>query len=251
MATSSGSPRSATISFAEFLDAYQALAFANCQGFLVDTALDVTWSLQGIFDSDDVARANANLLDGITRWLTDRGLPSFYIWAIEEGATFGLHSHITLHLPSRLRTAFEAAVEDLLVKVSGRPLIATAESRTRLMQVHDSETSFHQWRRFRYTCKSLDPAVGASGLQVASGTVTLAQIANISFVFGGFMAIQRIGVAPALAAAARAHWAERIALPDMDVRPDQPPVFDDRYIDWHRRHHAELSRLGLLLHRQA
>lgn len=134
------------ISAAQFVDAYQALAFANCYGCIVDTTLDVSWSLHGITAEAAVATCQADLLGYIADWPTLHELPTFYIWVLEQGATYGLHSHIVLHLPAHLEAPFRGYVVDTLTRIVRMPLLETEHSTTCKLQVRGGETTFAQWQ---------------------------------------------------------------------------------------------------------
>jgi hypothetical protein len=185
MSLTTAPPLSAYISYPQFVDGYQALAFANTQGHIVDAALDVTWALYGITAEPTVAEHHANLLEAMSRWLNDRRLPVLYIWAIEEGASFGLHSHITLHLPLMQGKAFRAFLEAFLPVPVSQLRTPARPGAPFLLQINGGETTFHQWRRFRYTLKSVDPHVGLDGIPAEPGACTLVEACSLNYSFGG------------------------------------------------------------------
>jgi hypothetical protein len=225
MLTNSCASRTSGISYGQFVAAYKALAVANAQGFVIDAALDVTWSLYDITAESDVALSQARLLAAIECWFKDHGLPALYIWAIEEGATFGLHSHITMHLPAAHEGGFRNFLSSCLPERVIDPLPDGALSRGTpfMLQVNGGETTYHQWRRFQYTLKSIDPRVGLTGAEARSGEPTLAETCGIKPSFGGFMHIDRCSVAPALFSAG-------VRSPTGTIDSDNPPAFDDRFL---------------------
>lgn len=184
------------ISFAEFVDFYQAIAFANCQGHLVEASLDVTWSLHDVRAHHDVARCHHALLAGIEQWLIARALPTFYVWVIEDGATFGVHSHVNFALPAALGGAFREWLISMLTGLVGRPLIDPGADQTFMLQVFDSITTYHQWRRFRYLMKSIDPHVDLDGHPTTSDGLSLVRSASIDYSFGGFLTNSARGRSP-------------------------------------------------------
>lgn len=233
MASNPERRESAAITYREFVEAYQALAFANCLGHVVDTALDVTWSMYGIKAEHDVAETHARLLEKVSQWLEERGLPALYIWTIEVGATFGVHSHITLYLP----LAQEAPFRSFLAAALPEPVFDPASAPGALpfkLQVNAGETTYHQWRRFRYMLKSVDPRVDLDGLEALPGRPTLVAQCGIKHCFGGFMRIDRLGVARVLRRDARLSNYANALPPATTTGNDAAPAFDDRYLEWSR-----------------
>jgi hypothetical protein len=92
------------------------------------------------------------------------------------------------------------------------------------------ETTYDQWRRFRYMLKSVDPSVDLDGAAARTASRSLLDANGRRFELGGFLTVSRLGVSPALAATQSARWAMSVPLPDMTTRRAHPPAFDDRFV---------------------
>jgi hypothetical protein len=102
----------------------------------------------------------------------------------------------------------------------------------------------HQWRRFRYLLKALDPYVDLAGSPTINLADTLAVVAKMALQIGGRVEAPRVGVAPALAHAPRAEWQRRYPMPDLTISSDHPPTFNDRFLQWYEEHADRLALGG-------
>jgi hypothetical protein len=233
------------ITGAEFCAAYRAVAFANCQGFIMDTTLDVTWSLHGVMTEDAVAARQAELLWLIGGWLRKHDLPILSLWVLEVGATYGLHSHIVLHMPAQLETVFRDFVAAGLTHVLCVPLRDTEESTTFKLQTRGGEVTFAQWQRFRYMLKGIDPWAMALGNDRLHDQ-PLMKVADLDYRYQGAIGRHRIGISPEIDDVARQRWQAVVDLPDMEITVDTPPRYNDCFLHWHQQHVDRLRAIGLV-----
>lgn len=233
------------ISAAEFCAAYRALAFANCQGFIMDTTLDVTWSLHGVTTEEAVATRQSELLWLIGTWLKERHLPIFSVWVLEVGPTYGLHSHIVIHMPARLEAEFRDFVAQGLTHLLCVPLRDAEESTTFKLQARGGEVTFAQWQRFRYMLKGIDPwAIVPGNDQLPDQP--LMKVASLDYHSQGTIRRPRLGISPDIGDAAQRRWQTVVDLPDMEITVDTPPRYNDFFLHWHDQNVDHLRAAGLV-----
>ncbi len=220
------------ISFFMFRQAYRALAFANCQGLVLDSSIDITWSMIGVTRERDVAQRQGAFLDKVRHWFAQRGQPLRALWVLEKGNTRGLHSHMMLHLPAGWAADFEAMATGALRHVADGPIVDLPQSRTMLLQLKAGDDVIEQWRRFRYMMKGVAPH--KCWRDPESGRlVSLEERARLNLSYQDTIEVKRLGIARAIGIAALAHWLQSNEPPSMDIRLDGRRLYNDQYLQWH------------------
>lgn len=215
--------------------AYHAVAFANCLGRVLDSSLDITWSLQGIRGDHEVLRHQTAFLDAIRRWFDRNDEWAAYMWVMERGDRFGLHTHINLYIPPNLAERFRKYAAATLARIVGGPLVDANGIRTMLIQPRDGRNVIGQWARFRYVMKGLDAGVMWFDRANPQASLTFKERANMRISFEGEISVKRMGVSRALDDSARRRWSMLNEFPDMTIK-EEGPLFDDRFLRWFCEH---------------
>jgi hypothetical protein len=242
--TWAGWGRTNAIGYGQLCKAYRAVAFANCLGLVMDTSVDITWSLQGITSDKAVGECQQAFIDAVRRWLDRNDQWAAYLWVLERGKRLGLHTHMLMHLPERLSGPFHEYSTATLSRIVRGPLVRTKEMKTLLVQPRRGVDTTPQWIRFGYMMKGVDPRLSWPDDRAISGYLTLAERAGLGPRDEGEVSVQRLGVSRALNDSAFARWRALNDFPDMTISQDGPPLYDDRFQRWHREN-AETLRQPL------
>lgn len=154
------------ITLPEFQRAYEAVALANVEGFVLNTFLTVSWTVGGVHGASHIHSLHERLFASMRSWVSDvqqtAGMPEFpfaAIWVKEVGKKLGLHSHFLLHVPTslfhRFREWAHKATRHLLELPKPDPRMAASALRV----VHCSgfgNDCVQQWRVLKYLMKGLD-----------------------------------------------------------------------------------------------
>ncbi len=232
---------SAVLRTQQVKNAYKAVAFANCLGWVLDSTMDITWSLHGIVTDLDVAAKQRAFLDAIRRWFERNGMEAIFMWAIERGNRHGLHTHINLCVPRHLHEEFERYAKQRLARVVGGALIDQPDQKTTKIQLRDARNIVGQWRRFAYLMKGSDKAFMWLDKANPAKSITLEQRLGQRVSFQGMVSRKRAGVSRFLDNASRREWAAINAFPDMTIHP-VGPLFDDRFLQWSHENAAGIKQ---------
>lgn len=236
-----GEPVPHGITYRQFCDAYEAVAYANCSGLIMDTRVDVTWSTLGIVDADAIDKFETEFLSLLEIKFMRMGVPFIWYRVREVGRVRGLHSHFTLHVPRANTAVFESFCEVLLTTATGRKLRTDPNNKTVNIEVGRGDLE-SQWARLRYVMKGVSPYAVVPAANADDGVVPLAAFAELDQTLEGMIVGSRVKVSANLAAA---NWAvERHELPDMLVRDGGPQLYTSRYLDWHRQRCGQGSFRG-------
>ena len=108
---------SRSIKWRQFVKGFEAVAFANCLGIVLDSSIDITWSLQGLTSDLTVAARQKSFLDAIHRWFDRHDTRAAYLWVMERGRRRGLHTHINIHIPPTLTDEFNTYANATLARM--------------------------------------------------------------------------------------------------------------------------------------
>lgn len=194
----------------QFEKAYKAIALANCQGCLMDSRMDVSWSTSGLKSDVDKAEALRRFLEALHGWFDRRGEPARVIWVQERSKKMGLHTHFQLHVPRELKEDFRRAAPKMLETAMKRSLVTKGPVKTLKMEIRRGSAFVGdvrtQWIKFRYLMK------GRTGRQ-------------------GDVPFKRLGVSRFLDEGAVSAWLVDNRAPRDLKKPSRPkPPLDDRYI---------------------
>lgn len=225
------------ITYAQFCDAYEAFSYANARGLIMDTRVDVTWSSMGLLTEVDILAAHRSFIDLLAARFQQAGMPFACVAVFEVGATRGLHTHYTMHVPqSYYATAFEELCETTLICAVGRKLTKSDGNRTMNVDL-GSSSIVSQWQRFRYVMKGVSPNAALPRQAGVNGTVPLHTFAGLDphFRFQGFIPFARVEVSDTLSSGRRAQQRQACPeMPDMSVRTDGPQLYSPRCFEWYQ-----------------
>lgn len=240
--TWAGWGRTNAIGYKQLCKAYRAVAFANCVGFVMDTSVDITWSLQGITDDGKVMKHQTAFLDAIRRWLDRNDQWSAYLWVLERGGRFGLHTHILMHLPEDLSERFKVYAHRVLARIVKAPLVHEPAKKTLFIQARRGTSTIPQWIRFVYMMKGIDARLAWPDDAKALGYLTVVERASLRPRAKGVISVQRIGVSRALDDSSFTRWRALNEFPDMNISREGPPLYDERFQIWNRENAATLRQ---------
>ncbi|MCJ2134035.1 hypothetical protein MKK69_08140 [Methylobacterium sp. J-026] len=203
---------------AQFLAVYQAVAFANYRGWVLNTFVSVTWSTVGVTSDVAAAAATKRFLDLCRRHLRGLGLTPAFVWVVERGDTFGLHLHLLLHVPEMYGHAFRnwipkgfaTATRMKPVAIPGRDGergVKTLDLRRPRVGETERQQVAEQWRVFRYLLKGLSPDLLVSAPDDRRAKLPAAQELGLSTRDQGIVTSKRVGVARELGTAAQTQHA--------------------------------------------
>jgi hypothetical protein len=228
-----GYATSARIGRSKYHKLFNAIALANCLGFILNTRIDITWSLAGVRDDLEVADCQSRLLDWLRRWLARHNCAAYWIWVLERGKRRGLHTHMMVHIPSDLylerftrygsEPPFREQLEAALERILGRPLVRRKGEKTLHLRHRSNLDTTHQWLAFQYRAKGVggDP-------DIASEKYGLHRVSD-----EGEVVTKRVGVSRVLDDKNVRRLTSVNDFPSFALPPGPKP-FDNRYINWNR-----------------
>lgn len=173
----------ASIHYSEFLEAYNAVAFANEHGLALD--LMITFHLEqlalaakGNREPATLASLDREFKRRLNQWFRDRNLPNLHIGVTENGPVKGIHTHILVWVPGIERWMQPEGRAPAWIRGELRGWLKTYCGRNYDVQLADAlvcsggnRPDLHsQWRKFHYMMKSADPLeVVVQGKNHASG----------------------------------------------------------------------------------
>ncbi|WP_380789379.1 hypothetical protein [Sphingobium xenophagum] len=215
----------------QFVKGYEAIAFANCLGLVLDSAIHITWSLQGIHSDLAVADRQKAFLDAIRRWFERHDEPAAFYWVLERGSRRGLHSHIALRIPPHLTAEFHTYANATLARIVKGPLVHRQGERTMLIQPRRGRDIVAQWKLFAYLMKGLDSSLIFLNRANPAASPRVSNWTFINFKPQGEISVKRMGVSRILDDATRRRWRAVNNFPSVLISVNGPP-FDDRYLQW-------------------
>jgi hypothetical protein len=226
------------ISVRQFRELYNAVAFANLQGAILDTHITVSWSMLGFEDDSQISHAlQLGLIKHAREWSRHKedplGRPFCWIYAHERGAKLGLHTHLLLFIPVELRPKFDAWLRTRVRKLARRRPLPN-EKAVHISRVRSDRHRqlWHQWRQLGYLMKSVDPAATLPVWPGTSATVPLTDLVCWDHEGPGEVNCKlRVGIADELRATARSR-AQYRSLLDWGVTDVRLLYSDWDYREW-------------------
>jgi hypothetical protein len=219
-----------------FMNLYNAVAFANCQGWVLNTFISISWSTVGITTDLLVERAHRRFIERMRKWLMERGLPLAWVWVLERGDTYGLHGHIHVAVPKLHHADFTRWARKCVSRIAGRPLVDTATSTTVDFNCRTDRDVAGQWWRFQYYGKGADPTLGLRDTDDKHIWRPLNEVAGLTLKPQGLVKTKRAGVSRALDAKARKAFATQYGLPPFALGnggKEPADLYTDEYLKWH------------------
>ncbi|WP_224549414.1 hypothetical protein [Mesorhizobium sp. CA16] len=148
---------SSYISAAELFRMYDAVQFANCSGWLMNTELTIA------FGGSDARSRNVfrSFLARYRAWCDYQQIPCVYIYVWERPPNTRLHTHLQLHIPDNAQgkaASWAKRTLELVDPMSGERLVADKK-----LVARKSTDVASQWAWFRYLAKGIDPTIGVPG----------------------------------------------------------------------------------------
>lgn len=155
---------STLIGEAEFAAVYAAAEFAEAFGLRFNTTVTIAWKFLGAETPQDVQGLFNSLLKCLRDWFAQRRLPQAWLYAHENGAQIGLHTHIAIALPGALlegdlipnRDEFRRWIMSWAQRRLGR-----RTPRAIRVRGPRRETPWLHWLATHYLVKGYDPAAEA------------------------------------------------------------------------------------------
>jgi len=128
--------------------------FADQIGCTLTGWLTITW---GLTDTEGrIQQRQVNFSELYAKWAKyNRFIPA-YVWSIENGPNNGLHSHILIHVPSKLRLTFMKMIKSWLGQRAG---ISCDEKPAKFKKQHYGE-GLKRWNAVKGTVRYMLKAIG-------------------------------------------------------------------------------------------
>lgn len=229
------------LSTKQFRKGYGAIALANYYGEVMSTFISISWSTVGVTEPEDVMKAQMRYLELLRKWLGHRDVPSAWVWVIENGKTYGLHSHILLRVPHRLKEQLAYQVETAVETIAGSPVKRKRRGMKGERTVHvihrrDGNVNA-QWRLFRYMMKGMKPTKRDRNPERRARQVIWQNVVGRRLQRQGLVVRQRLGVARSLnTSMAEFNQRNDELPPNAFERGEREPamLFTDEYVrNWH------------------
>ena len=172
--------RSDFLSVADFRRLYLAVSRGNMMGHQFNGFATVAWATVGIVDDVAVSAAMQSLQVRLREWASRKrvgpglqGIPLAWVWVHERGPfAGGLHSHLLLAVPERVRAELGRVINQFVERISGTaPMTKVDETGASSSTLHmtaprnrakgapafESDVIAFQWRRLRYMAKGMNP----------------------------------------------------------------------------------------------
>ena len=175
-----------------FDEAYNAVCFANFEQHVLSVELTINFEQMG-YVGQEVDEAYQAFVDRFRHFTNHRRLQCYYYAAFENGRRRGLHCHMGLHVPCRLRHAFRMWLKSTLRCRDGGQV---PDGAYWLKHNGDSDV-IAQWRWFQYAMKDVEPELTRSEMALY-GETTFHVAANIypqAWGERGVVAFDRVRVA--------------------------------------------------------
>lgn len=184
----------------ECIDVYNAIAFANALGRILNTHISITWSTVGLADDAQIQAATARLLHSLEATCAQHNFPVAWVSVMERGKKRGLHTHILMSCRTEWIDQLSIWLRESVASIAHlKPLIGTA-GETVSVKANEERNTNIQWSIFRYLMKGMDPAATH---KFATGIRPLAETLGIALKDQGAFVGKRVRIAGLLAAPER------------------------------------------------
>ncbi|MFD2181734.1 hypothetical protein [Rhodoplanes azumiensis] len=168
-----GRAGSTGISTADFQKAYNAVAFANRTGTVMNVHATLVWSTVGQTNGIATAKIAGLFLERFRKWSHERDLPCRWVHVLEISKKNGLHSHVLMHVPRVFELDFRKWVRRCIGTLTGktpvprvtpglaRKLHIAKPNHTANLEVSAETDIRAQWEVFTYLMKGILPAAYA------------------------------------------------------------------------------------------
>jgi len=192
----------------QFKNAYNAVAFANRNGRVMNVHMTIAWSTVGIVADEELADLNEKFLERFRKWCDARELPRAWIFVLERSKERGLHSHILASVPRDGYADGKAGLTNwakgCIKNLTGRvPLQKRGEKTKTIVVRHKDESVQLQWKWFRYVMKGLAPNLTRRDSEDRRKVRLLKNVAGVRARPQGTVTTKRVGSSRVIGAKAR------------------------------------------------
>jgi len=144
---------------------YDAVSFLNREsGLVLNAFLTIVYPLLGIKDHRTAATLLWRYNHDARMWLERREISHHYVYAYEDAASHGYHTHQLAYVPREHRKEFRRWTRRFFETHCGPNIPKAAlDLQYKIPGGSASQRVAWQWRHVRYMCKDLDPGVWARG----------------------------------------------------------------------------------------
>ena len=138
----------------EFVQLYNAVAFANSKNAILNIHLTISWKLLGYGDDEAANLPLSKLfIKNYTQWCSDNDIDCIWIYSNEFSGAVGLHTHFMTSVSEEMQDAFRGFVENRLQEINR---LASLNEAACDISIPKSRQLARQWIRFQYLCKGVD-----------------------------------------------------------------------------------------------
>lgn len=145
------------ISGEQWANAYNATAFANRLGLVLNVHVTILWDQVGLPHDGQVSAGLVRWTGELRKWCAARGYRCCYVYAHERSRRHGLHTHLLTSIPYRNRAQFMQWSVAYLARMSGLERLSKSAICVRHRREDDTE---RQWLWFNYIMKGGDYSIG-------------------------------------------------------------------------------------------
>ena len=226
------------ISALQWCKLYNAVAFANSNGWVLQAWCTIAWQEIGITDDDKVSGALRDWTERVRKWLEERDCPCVYVYVHENSRKRGLHTHVLLHVPPEHTATFRSWCRERSLKRRGQT--GGVPKAALHIETREDKGTERQWRWFRYMMKGTSRTGGGFGNTSNPHVVTeMNELVDHHFEDGGIIRCRkRVGASQRIDELARKD-ANFVSL--FDAGENSPErLYSDHYIDeWRRMRNAK------------
>lgn len=241
---------------------YEAVAFANCLGLVMNTWITVAWETVGITNDFSVANADGGFRELLRKRITilnkqireagneEKEFPVAWLWVLERSKKRGLHGHLLAHVPEVHRKWIKMAVAECVITVAKRPLVIEPDTKTVVVKTRHDSAIGPQWKWFRYMMKGIIPGYKVQDPDQRNPPMSLREVMAMDRMDPqGLIRTQRFGVSRALGRLTQVRFRKGKDLPDtnwLNRELNAAAIFDNRFYQWSRHPENEKQIRELL-----
>jgi hypothetical protein len=237
--THEGGSWSQYLSFDQLQMGYAAAAAANCRGLVLNTFISITWSTVDLTGLPDAYQLQDQFLHAAGQWLgrpEQFSKPAAWLWTLENGPKYGVHSHVMMSVPQMLTARFRLWAEKELARIVGGPLLETADSKTVVIVVRPDQDVAYQWDRWRYLFKGIRPDLAWPDPTAPARIRLLSEVSGIVPIAQGEIRTGRMGMSPMIGPSAIAElMTEGPPSLAIDVTRRPSDLYGDQFLSWFYR----------------
>lgn len=217
--------------------AYNAVAFANREGMVLNAGVTISWFAVPGTNVDAQAKFFEAFRKNLSQWLTQQNAAerlrrAIFVYVHENPGGKRFHTHMLLHIAPLLVSAFAGYLPGAVGRAVGEKRISADLLKVVLkhrVRPFDRHAVFSQWRKFHYMMKGADPEVVLC--RARSFEYVLGDIMKFRYSDPGRSVVaRRVGQSDALAPAARKNFVSQLDTQIQNGNIDVRQLFSDCYL---------------------